>query len=156
MTKKQAKSKWHLTDREVDGICDYYGFTKVKGQFQIPEDTVPIYIPDKRYLDKELRLYLFVSDAIHKKLLLVPKLINSSDDEIRTIVRIMKDRGLIERIEGKPKDSLNYQDYILGLEFAEWKRNATDNFKLIKELFGIVIEYSSKGVTSAMLDHGTM
>ena len=63
----------------------------------------------------------------------------------------MRDRGLIERIEGRPKDSMNYQDYILGLEFSAWKRNATDNFKLIKELLGIVVESGSKGVTSAML-----
>ena len=123
MTKKQAKTKWFLTDREVDGICNYYGFTKVKGQFQIPEDTVPVYIPDKRYLKNDLRLYLFVSDAIHRKLKLVPELFNSSDDEVRTIVRVMGDKGLIERIDGRPNESLNYQDYILGIEFVDWKRN---------------------------------
>lgn len=156
MTKKQAKTKWFLTDREVDGICNYYGFTKVKGQFQIPEDTVPVYIPDKRYLKNDLRLYLFVSDAIHRKLKLVPELFNSSDDEVRTIVRVMRDKGLIERIDGRPNESLNYQDYILGIEFVDWKRNATDNFKLIKELLGIVVESRSKGVTAAMLEHYTM
>ena len=156
MTKKQAKAKWFLTDREVDGICEYYGFTRVNGQFQIPEDTIPVYIPDKRYMKNGLRLYLFVSDAIHKKLLLVPELINTSDDEIRTIVRILRDRGLIERIEGRPKGSLNYQDYILGIEFADWKRDATDNFKLLNEILGTVVESGSKGVTSAILEHYSM
>lgn len=156
MNKTEAKAKWHLSDREVDGICEYYDFTKVNGQFQIPEDTIPIYIPDKRYLKNDLRLYLFVSDAIHKKLKLVPELFNSNNAEVRTIVRVMRNRGLIERIEGRPEESLNYQDYILGVEFAGWKRNATDNFKLIKELLGVAVEFGSKGVTSAVLEHYSM
>ena len=74
---------------------------------------------------------------------------------MRTVVRVMRDKGLLVRIEGRPEDSLEYQDYILGPEFAEWKRNATENFKLVKEILGIAVESSSKGVTSAVLEHYT-
>ena len=155
LTKKQFQTKYNLTKREVDGICDYYGIKKNKGQFQIPDDAVPVYIPDKRYVDKEFCLYLFVADAIRKKLILVPELFYSTDDEVRTVVRVMRDKGLLVRIEGSPEDSLEYQDYILGPEFAEWKRNATENFKLVKEILGIAVESSSKGVTSAVLEHYT-
>ncbi|MBF1361542.1 MAG: hypothetical protein HXM76_06770 [Mogibacterium diversum] len=155
LTKKQFQTKYNLTKREVDGICDYYGIKKNKGQFQIPDDAVPVYIPDKRYVDKEFCLYLFVADAIRKKLILVPELFYSTDDEVRTVVRVMRDKGLLVRIEGRPEDSLEYQDYILGPEFAEWKRNATENFKLVKEILGIAVESSSKGVTSAVLEHYT-
>ena len=155
LTKKQFQTKYNLTKREVDGICDYYGIKKNKGQFQIPNDAVPVYIPDKRYVDKEFCLYLFVADAIRKKLILVPELFYSTDDEVRTVVRVMRDKGLLVRIEGRPEESLEYQDYILGPEFADWKRNATDNFKLIKEILGIAVESSSKGVTSAVLEHYT-
>ena len=155
LTKKQFQTKYNLTKREVDGICEYYGIKKNKGQFQIPDDAVPVYIPDKRYVDKEFCLYLFVADAIRKKLILVPELFYSTDDEVRTVVRVMRDKGLLVRIEGRPEDSLEYQDYILGPEFAEWKRNATENFKLVKEILGIAVESSSKGVTSAVLEHYT-
>ena len=98
---------------------------------------------------------MFVSDAIQRKVKLVPELFYSTDDEVRTVVRVMRDKGLIVRIEGRPDDSLEYQDYILGPEFAEWKRNATENFKLVKEILGIAVESSSKGVTSAVLEHYT-
>ena len=155
LTKKQFQTKYNLTKREVDGICDYYGIKKNKGQFQIPNDAVPVYIPDKRYVDKEFCLYLFVADAIRKKLILVPELFYSTDDEVQTVVRVMRDKGLLVRIEGRPEDSLEYQDYILGPEFADWKRSATDNFKLVKEILGIAVESSSKGVTSAVLEHYT-
>lgn len=155
LTKKQFQIKYNLTKREVDGICEYYGIKKAKGQFQIPDDTEPVYIPDRRLLNKELRLYLFVSDAIHKKVKLVPELFYSTDDEIRTVVRIMRDKELLVRIEGRPEESLEYQDYILGHKFAYWKRNATDNFKLVKEILGIVVESSSKGAASAVLEHYT-
>ena len=60
LTKKQFQTKYNLTKREIDGICEYYGINKDKGQFQIPDDTEPVYIPDKRFVNKELRLYLFV------------------------------------------------------------------------------------------------
>ena len=155
LTKKQFQLKYNLTKREVDGICDYYGIKKNKGQFQIPDDTVPVYIPDKRYVDKELCLYLFVADAIRKKVILVPELFYSTDDEVKTVVRVMRDKRLIERLEGRPEESLEYQDYILGPEFADWKRNATANFKVIKELLGTVVESSSKGAAAAVLEHYT-
>ena len=155
LTKKQFQLKYNLTKREVDGICDYYGIKKNKGQFQIPGDTVPVYIPDKRYVDKEFCLYLFVADAIRKKVILVPELFYSTDDEIKTVVRVMRDKRLIERLEGRPEESLEYQDYILGPEFADWKRNATGNFKVIKELLGTVVESSSKGAAAAVLEHYT-
>lgn len=155
LTKKQFQMKYNLTKREVDGICEYYGIKKDKGQFQIPDDTEPVYIPDKRFVKKELRLYLFVSDAIQRKVKLVPALFYSTDDEVRTVVRAMRDNGLLVRIEGRPEDSLEYQDYILGPEFADWKRSATDNFKLVKEILGVVVESNSKGVTSAVLEHYT-
>ena len=155
LTKKQFQIKYNLTKREVDGICEYYGIKKNKVQFQIPDDTVPVYIPDKRYVDKEFCLYLFVADAIRKKVKLVPELFYSTDDEIRTVVRIMRDKELLVRIEGRPEESLEYQDYILGHKFAYWKRNATDNFKLVKEILGIVVESSSKGAASAVLEHYT-
>lgn len=154
-TKKQFQTKYNLTKREVDGICEYYGIKKEKRQFQIPDDTEPVYIPDKRFVKKELRLYLFVSDAIQRKVKLVPELFYSTDDEVRTVVRVMRDNGLLVRIEGRPEDSLEYQDYILGPEFSDWKRSATDNFKLVKEILGVAVESGSKGVTSAVLEHYT-
>ena len=155
LTKKQFQTKYNLTKREVDGICEYYGIKKNKGKFQIPDNTEPIYIPDKRFVNKELRLYLFVSDAIQRKVKLVPELFYSTDDEVRTVVRVMRDKGLLVSIEGRPEDSLEYQDYILGPEFADWKRNAAGNFKVIKELLGTVVESSSKGTAAAVLEHYT-
>ena len=155
LTKKQFQTKYSLTKREADRICEYYGIKKEKRQFQIPDNTEPIYIPDKRFVNKELRLYLFISDAIQRKVKLVPELFYSTDDEVRTVVRVMRDKGLLVRIEGRPEESLEYQDYILGPEFAEWKRNATGNFKVIKELLGTVVESSSKGAAAAVLEHYT-
>ena len=79
---------------------------------------------------------MFVSDAIQRKVKLVPELFYSTDDEVRTVVRVMRDKDLLVRIEGRPEESLEYQDYILGPEFADWKRSATENFKLVKEILG--------------------
>ena len=58
---------------------------------------------------------MFVSDAIQRKVKLVPELFYSTDDEVRTVVRVMRDNGLLVRIEGRSEDSLEYQDIFLAL-----------------------------------------
>ena len=67
----------------------------------------------------------------------------------------MRDKDLLVRIEGRSEDSLEYQDYILGPEFADWKRSATDNLSWLRKSWESQLESSSKGVTSAVLEHYT-
>ena len=45
---------------------------------------------------------------------------------------------------------------IFGIEFADWKRNATENFELIKNILGVVVESGAKDVTPAVIKHYSM
>ena len=45
---------------------------------------------------------------------------------------------------------------IFGTEFAELKRNATENFVLIKNVLGVVVESGAKSVAPAVIKHYSM
>ena len=152
MNKKQAMSVWNVTRREVHEICEYYGIKKEEGQYSIPEDTVPIYIPDKRYLKQDLRVYIFVADAICRKLQIAPELFNSSDEEIKTVVRVMRNEELIVLLEGRQETSLDYRDYMPGIKLSAWKREERNRLKLLKDIMNGIVEAAAKGAVSAMLE----
>jgi len=153
MTVSEASQKWNLTKKEVYGICQYYGFPKkgIRGSYQIPSETVPVLIPDKRYLRNPLRCYLFACEAIEKKLTIVYDLIHTEADEVKTAVRELKSKNLIILIEGR-EDDLDYKNYMLGIEFRDWRtRNTKGKVELLNSLLSTVIEAGTEGVVTALI-----
>ena len=65
MNIKQAAVKWELGKKVVIKICEYYHLPKSNGNYSIPDNIRPVYIPDKRYL--KIRI-VFIS--LHAMLLI--------------------------------------------------------------------------------------
>lgn len=57
MNKKEAAHRWEVSEYEIRKICKYLNVDSKN----IPEDTIPIYIPDGRYKKDPHRFYVFYS-----------------------------------------------------------------------------------------------
>jgi len=101
MNKKQAAERWEVSVYYVGKICKYLGISSR----DIPEDTIPVYIPDKRYKADPHRYYIFVLDVIINTHL---DLVNVDQDIIETCVVQLKNAGLIVLKHGKAEESVDY------------------------------------------------
>ena len=152
MNVKQAAKIWNLKENEVRKICKHYGFSKKWFGYEIPEDTVPIYIPDGRYLKSTHRLYFFTCEAINKKIDIDYELIHSNEYEIKTAVRELKKRKLV-CIKENHYDNLDYHNYILSPDYSDWsEKKQGDKYKLLKDLLSIVTEAVVKGGVTAVIN----
>lgn len=151
MNAKEAAQKWHLSKNVVKKICDYRKYPR-KGphnSYIIPANDNPLYIPDKHYSKAQCRLYLYVIDAISQNAEIAYDLINSDENKVRTVVRILRDNDVIEEACGKD-NSLNYNDFILSYKVFDWHmKNKKEKFDYVKE----IVEAISKGITGALLEH---
>ena len=145
MNRKQASIDWEVSPRQVDKICKYMEIPSNN----IPDDTIPVYLPDMRYKSDPHRFYIFVLDVIintHLELVTVDK--NTRE----TCVEQLKRAGLIVLKHGKNKSSVDYHDYMISPDrdlFYGWK-NAKMKAKL--EMIRPVMSAVAEGVTAA----GTM
>ena len=89
-------------------------------KWDIPKDAVPYYVPNKNYYTPDTRPYCYVLDAITQKMLIREELCRISPGECRTIVRVLRDNGLLQLRDGCDKDSLNYLDYIQDINADGW------------------------------------
>ena len=141
MNKKQAAKKWEVSEYQVKKICKHMGIPTRS----IPEDTIPIYIPDGRLKADPHRFYLFVIDVIintHLELESIDK------DIVETCVENLRKAGLIVLKRGKEDSSVDYHDYMISTErelFYNWKSAKTKNkIEMITPLLSAV----TKGITA--------
>lgn len=145
MNKKQAAKKWEISEYQVGKICKYMNLDSK----HIPEDTIPIYIPDRRYKKDPHRFYIFILDVIINTHLELERI---DADIIATCVEQLNAAGLIVLKHGRPKDSIDYHDYMVSAnrtEFYNWQSTKTKN-KI--ELITPAISAVTEGVIAA----GTM
>lgn len=116
MDRKQAARKWEISENEVDAICKEMGIAPS----DIPEETVPVYVPDRMYESNPHRYYLYLLDVIsntHMEIKGMDKTV------LETCVAQLKEKKLIVLKAGADKDSLDYHDYVMSAETAaynEW------------------------------------
>ena len=145
MTLKMFREKWNLSIAKAKKMLPYIDGAEqcpmCKG-WDIPENAILIYIPDKRTYSQATKKYCYVMDAIGSTMLLNDNLSMISANEIPQYVRELKQNNLIMVADGRPEDSNDYRDYIPTLKGAEWMDAAskrkneiiTEMLKTIQEL----------------------
>ena len=145
MNKKQASSRWEVSEYEVSKICKLMHLDPKN----IPEDTIPIYIPDGRYKKDPHRFYIFILDVIINTHL---ELEGIDTDIVAICVEQLKAAGLIVLKHGRPKDSIDYHDYMVSANRTEFYNWQSAKIKNKIELITPVISAVTEGVIAA----GTM
>ena len=116
MNKAQASRAWEVTEDEVEIICKEMGINADN----IPDDTVPVYVPDKYYKTDPHRYYIYLLDVISNTHL---ELKGIDQTILETCVAQLKEKKLIILKRGAKPDSLDYHDYVLSAEralYTEW------------------------------------
>ena len=123
MNVAQASRAWEITENEVRMICKEMGIETDN----IPDDTVPVYVPDRYYEDNPHRYYIYLMDVIsntHMEIRGIDKAI------LETCVAQLKEKKLIVLKAGADRDSLDYRDYLVSAErdiYNEWYNSMIKN-----------------------------
>lgn len=115
----------------------------------IPENTIPVYIPDGRYKKDPHRFYVFVLDVIINSHL---ELEGIDPDITATCVEQLKEAGLIVLKYGRAVGSVDYRDYMISANRAEFYNWKDAKMKSKIEMITPVVSAAFEGVTAA----GTM
>ena len=131
MNRAQASRAWELSEIEVQQICDNMGINAEN----IPDDTIPVYVPDHVYDGDAHRYYIYLMDVIsntHMEIQGIDK------DILETCVAQLKEKKLIVLKRGANLDSLDYRDYLVSAErgiYNEWYGFfVKDSMSLIEKL----------------------
>lgn len=111
MNRKQASIRWEVSEYEVSKICKHMNIDSKN----IPEDTIPVYIPDKRYTKDPHRFYVFVLDVIINSHLEIEGI---DPDILATCVEQLRETGLIVLKHGRAVGSVDYRDYMISANRA--------------------------------------
>ena len=138
MNAKQAARAWEVSETEVERICEEMELDSD----EIPEDTVPVYVPDRIYESNPHRYYIYLLEVIantHLEIRGVDKSI------LETCVGQLKEKKLIVLKTGADPDSLDYRDYVISAEtnlYNDWCNS------LVKEsmtLIEKIVSYFKQG-----------
>ncbi len=116
MNRAQASRAWEISENEVVRICGEMGIDPDN----IPDDTVPVYVPDQFCKTEPHRYYIYLLEVIsntHMEIKGIDKNI------LETCVAQLKEKKLIVLKNGAKPDSLDYHDYLLSPEiglYNEW------------------------------------
>ena len=116
MNRAEAARKWEMSKDDVDMVCEGMGIDAEN----IPDDTVPVYVPNPMYDTDPHRYYIYLLDVIgnaHMEIKGIDKTV------LETCVAQLKERKLVILKRGADPESLDYHDYLLSMERApyyEW------------------------------------
>ena len=116
MNKTQASRAWEISETEVQRVCEAMGIDANN----IPDNTVPTYVPNEFYEGDPHRYYLYLLDVISNTHMEIRGI---DRDILETCVAQLKEKKLIILKRGANPDSLDYHDYLLSAEralFNEW------------------------------------
>ena len=116
MNKEQAARAWEVTEKEVLKICSEMGIDPEN----IPQDTVPVYVPSRFYESDPHRFYIYLLDVISNTHM---ELKGIDPNVLETCVAQLKEKKLIILKNGADPDSLDYHDYLMSSEtalYSEW------------------------------------
>ena len=142
MNVSQAMKKWELSEKKVYEVCRALKLPKGRHGYLIPNDMKTPYLPDRRAFLKKNRLhvYIHVLNAITQEQLLIPSLLGTDEQHIRTAVRELRRTEAIVLLEGA-EDDLDYRHYMIGMNYASWTyRSVKDKLNLVSNLLGTARE----------------
>ncbi|MBO5551106.1 MAG: hypothetical protein J5966_04025 [Lachnospiraceae bacterium] len=100
MNTAEASKAWEVTVIEVGQICEQMGIDADN----IPDDTVPVYVPDRYYEDDPHRYYIYLLDVISNTHM---ELKGFDQNILETCVEQLKEKKLIVLKRGANADSLD-------------------------------------------------
>ena len=134
MNVTQASRKWELSENEVRAICKEMGLDATN----IPDETVPVYVPDPLYESNPHRYYLYLLDVIANTHMEIKGIEKNS---LETCVAQLKEKKLIVLKTGADPDSLDYHDYLMSAErdvYNEWYNSLVkDSMNLIEKIVSL-------------------
>ena len=146
MNRAQASRAWEISENEVNRICEEMGIDSDN----IPDDTVPVYVPSQFYKTDPHRFYIYLLEVIsntHVEIKGVDKSI------LETGVAQLKEKKLIVLKIGANPDSLDYHDYLLSSEvglFDEWYNTLMkDSMSLLDKIISFFKKEKPRGETRA-------
>ena len=116
MNRTQASRVWEMSEDEVKTICQEMGIDADN----IPDDTVPVYVPDRFFESDPHRYYIYLMEVIsntHMEIRGIDKSV------LETCVAQLKEKKLIVLKNGADPASLDYHDYVISADRAvynEW------------------------------------
>ena len=116
MNRTQASRAWEMSEDEVKTICQEMGIDADN----IPDDTVPVYVPDRFFESDPHRYYIYLMEVIsntHMEIRGIDKSV------LETCVAQRKEKKLIVLKKGADPESLDYRDYLISAErevYNEW------------------------------------
>lgn len=116
MNMREAAAAWHVSVKEVKRICRHMRIDLNA----IPEDTQPVFVPDKRVATDPHRFYIYVLTVINN-----PVLHLEGVDELilESCVTQLARSGLIVPKKGADSGSTDYRDYVISADrqgFYDW------------------------------------
>lgn len=131
MNVTQASRKWELSENKVRAICKEMGLDATN----IPDEAVPVYVPDPLYESNPHRYYLYLLDVIANTHMEIKGIEKNS---LETCVAQLKEKKLIVLKTGADPDSLDYHDYLMSAErdvYNEWYNSLVkDSMNLIEKI----------------------
>ena len=116
MNSAQASHAWEMPESEVKRICEGMGIEPD----DIPDDTVPVYVPISYSATEPHRYYTYLLQVIANTHMEIKGI---DQDILETCVEQLKEKKLIILKHGADPDSLDYHDYVVYAERAlyhEW------------------------------------
>ena len=138
MNLEQASRAWELTEREAELTCEAMGIDPN----DIPEDTVPVYVPDPMYEGNPHRYYLYLMDVIANTHMEIKGMDKSV---LETCVAQLKEKKLIVLKAGAKPDSLDYRDYVISADRALYNDWVNSHIKASVSFIDKVISFFSGG-----------
>ena len=155
MTISEFANKKGLSIRHIKIMAPYINGAKrciYCKKWEIPPDSKPIYIPDKRKYNAYSKYYCYVIDAISLDMDLNENVSLISENQIKTVVRELRNFGLITPKNGCPENSFDYQDYMLSLKLIEWHyKKSYEKTKLILEIINSCATVAKKATQTAKI-----
>lgn len=111
MNRAQASRAWEISEIEVLRICEGMGINADN----IPDDTVPVYVPDRLYEADPHRYYIYLLEVISNTHMVIKGI---DKDILETCVAQLKEKKLIVLKNSANPDSLDYRDYLMSAEKA--------------------------------------
>ena len=116
MNKKEAAAAWRVSVKEVKRICKHMQLDVNA----IPEDTQPVYVPDKRIASDPHRFYTYALTVIDNPVL---HLEGVDQLVLESCVTQLCKAGLIVPKQGTDPASADYRDYVISGDrqrFYDW------------------------------------
>lgn len=140
MNIQEAKEKWNMSEDKVYKVCQALKIPMKKGGYDIPDNLKQPYFPDKRKFRKKdkLHIYIHVLNAITDELMIIPEIINTDNQHVRTAVRELKKTGAIVLLDGA-EDNLDYLNYMIGPKYSDWTLHTIrEKLELVSSFTGVV------------------